>query len=174
MLHKSISGDDYPLAFDPKKSGLKSHYAYLKTLADFAEDTNSEFQFFLQTMSITTYAYGNGARRPDVTDLRFLHYGIATFGVCGFQHFCYKTPGLPPYDGEFKEQDYALIDEYDQKTSIYFAAQKVIAEMQDFAKIRFAFDWKNVIFSVGEKTENPDMFNACENAWKNFGKIIEV
>lgn len=174
MGNKCVSGDDYPLAIDPTASRLQKYYPYLKNLADMARDTNSEFYFFLQTTSITGLA--GTARRPDITDLRFLHNIIASFGAVGFQHFTYKSVALPPFDngGEFKEQDLALIDYNDEKTSLYPLVQTVIREMQSIADVCLDFKWQGVICSRGNNSVDRAAFELIDDALETFSKISKV
>lgn len=173
MKNKSISSDDYPLAPDPHKSRLKKFYPCLQTIAKYAKETGSEFYFFLQTMSISTFGI-DGARRPSYIDLLWNHNILLAYGVDGFQHFCYKGPGLPPYEcGEFREQDWALIDNFDKRTRIWYDVQSVLRTIQDFADVYFDFKWQDVIYSYGNKTTVPDMFALTEGI-KSFSAVKSV
>lgn len=175
MSHRCLSGDDYPLFNDPHRSRLQEYYAYLKNLADMAERTESEFYFFLQTMSITGYC-GFGARRPNLLDLRFLHHILTAFGVAGFQHFCYQTVPCEPYSmtGEFREQDWAAIDCRGYKTPTYEMIKQVIKEMQSIADVYFDFKWRNMIVSTGETSPQKDVFKLIENTITEFGRLCSV
>ena len=92
----------------------------------------------------------------------------------GFQHFCYKTPALPPFNGEFTEQDWALIDCYDRKTPLYDMTKQVINEIRVFERVYFDFVWEGLIASVGTENENKDVFNLTESLLDRFSLLQNV
>lgn len=142
MPRRHVSGDDYPLLKEGKNT-LHKHYQALEDFGNYASQTNSEFYYYLQTQSIS----GNNmsVRRPSKEDMMFLHHGLLVFGAKGFQHFCYTNVGQPPFDGEFREEDWALLDRYYEKTPTYFMTQEVIAYFKAMAPYILDFNWKGYL-----------------------------
>ncbi len=157
---KTVSGDIYPLR-EPDASGntMVPFLDYIRRIGKLAAETDSEMYFFVQTIAMHGNGWGHPARRPTWEDIRFLQYVILSCGARGFQHFCYMSPGLPPYTGEFREEDYACVHPKGYRTEIWYAAQKVIAEFKQFENIFLKFSWKGIMpvyGSTGEQCENFD------------------
>lgn len=146
-VRKTVSGDTYPLR-EPDENGktMASFLDYVNRIGKVAIATDSEMYFFIQTISIHGGGYGNHpARRPNIDDIRFLHYVCLSCGVKGFEHFCYMSPGRPPYTGEFWEEDIACIHPNGYRTEIWYSVQKVITEFKRFENIFLKFRWKGII-----------------------------
>lgn len=152
--HRTVSGDIYPLR-EPNTEGVTmiSFLNYIRRIGKFAVESDSAMYFFVQTISMHGSGWGYPARRPTTEDIRFLHYVILSCGAQGFQHFCYMSPGHPPYTGEFKEDDYSCIHQDGYRTEIWYAAQKVIAEFKKFENIALKFHWKGVMPVYGTEAE---------------------
>lgn len=152
---KTVSGDVYPLR-EPNKQGetMVPFLDYIRRIGKLAVESGSEMYFFVQTMAIHGHNWGHPARRPSWEDIRFLHYVILACGAQGFQHFCYMSPGYPPYTGEFLEQDWACIHpESHQRTEIWYSVQKVIAEFKKFENVALKFHWKGIMPVYGAQAK---------------------
>lgn len=167
---KTVSGDIYPLR-EPNKNGetMVPFLDYIRRIGKLAVESGSEMYFFVQTMAIHGHNWGHPARRPSWEDIRFLHYVILSCGAQGFQHFCYMSPGGPPYTGEFTQEDYACIHpETLERTEIWYSVQKVIAEFKKFQNIALKFHWKGIMPVYGNQAESP-----CEN-FNEIGEYVQA
>lgn len=167
---KFVSGDIYPLR-EPDANGMTmvSFLEDIRNIGQLAAESGSEMYFFVQTIAMHGAGWQHPARRPSVEDIRFLHYAIASCGARGFAHFCYMSPGRPPYEkGEFMEQDYACIHPEGYRTEIWYSVQQVIAEFKKFENIFLKFKWKGIMPVYGTKAEVPS-----EN-FKDLSKLIST
>ena len=152
---KIISGDGYPLNIEGScKKTFDSGFflSYLETLARFAKEQGAEFGFYVQAMSIS--ARGRTMRKPSLNDLRFSHNYLLAFGATAIDYFCYKQPGIPPFKGEFLKDDYGLIDYDDNRTEIYYNAQKAIAETKLLEKFWFDYKWQGIMPIFGRNGDS--------------------
>jgi hypothetical protein len=174
--HKHVSGDAYPLLKPDAQGAVKIQAGwlpYLERLAKLAADTGSEFYFFLQTMSISGNAIN--VRLPSEADIRFCSYVILAHGAKGLQHFCYATPGGPPFTGEFTREDHACIDREYKKTDVYYSAKNVIAELKAFEHILLDFSWKGVMTADGKNAaEKNANFKDLEYALPSHPRLGEI
>lgn len=157
---KTVSGDIYPLR-EPNENGttMTSFLDYVRRVSKLGMQTDSERLFFVQTVAMHGAGWGHPARRPSYEDIRFLHYVLLSCGITGFQHFCYMSPGLPPYEkGEFREQDWACIHPDGHRTEIWYHAQKVMAEFKNFENIAMKLRWKGIMPITGAESQT-----VCEN-----------
>lgn len=160
-LKRTVSSDLYPLR-EPDENGktMDSFLDCIRRIGKLAIETDSEMYFFVQTIGIHGRGWAHPARRPSTEDIRFLQYVILSCGARGFQHFCYMSPGRPPYSGEFTEQDYSCIDPDGNRTEIWYSAQKVIAEFKKFENIALKFHWKGIMPVYGtQATERSNNFD---------------
>jgi hypothetical protein len=95
--------------------------------------------FYIQTMSY----HGGMKRRPSEEDIRYQSYITMAYGNRGIMAFCYQAPGGPPYSGEFKKDDYAMLDEAHERTEIWYGFQKVAAELKAFEHVYLSFQWQS-------------------------------
>lgn len=152
---KVVSGDTYPLR-EPNSQGetMKSFLEDVRAIGQLAADSGSEMYFFVQTIAMHGEGWPHPARRPSTEDIRFLHYVIASCGATGFAHFCYMSPGRPPYEkGEFMEQDYACIHPEGYRTELWYSAQTVMQEFKRFENIFLKFHWKGILPVSGSMSE---------------------
>ena len=150
---KIISGDSYPLHIESCKNTFDSGLLlFLETLAQFAKEKNAGFGFYVQAMSMS--GRGRTMRKPSLNDLRFSHNYLLAFGATAIHYFCYKQPGIPPFNGEFLKDDYGLIDYEDNRTEIYYNAQKAIAETKLLEKFWFDYKWQGVMPIFGENGDS--------------------
>lgn len=174
---KTVSGDIYPLR-EPNESGvtMTSFLDYVSRVSRLGVQTDSERLFFVQTIAMHGAGWAHPARRPSYEDIRFLHYVLLSCGITGFQHFCYMSPGLPPYEkGEFREQDWACIHPDGHRTEIWYHAQKVMAELKRFENIAMKFRWKGIMPVTGtEQTEMCENFRDLEEYVQSHSYIREL
>ena len=166
---KTVSGDAYPLR-EPDENG-KTMYSFLediRNVAQLAVETDSDMYFFVQTIAMHGAGWRHPARRPSWEDIRFLHYAIAACGATGFAHFCYMSPGRPPYEkGEFMEQDWACIHPDGYRTELWYSAQRVMTEFKKFENTFLKFKWKGLMPVYGTDTAGD-----CEN-FKDLRSFID-
>ncbi len=175
-VRKTVSGDTYPLR-EPDKDGVTMvpFLDYIRRVGKVAAETDSELYFFIQTIAMHGANWAHPARRPSTEDIRFLSYVILACGAKGFQHFCYMSPGLPPYTGEFKEEDYACIHPDGYRTELWYSAQEVIAEFKKFENIFLKFQWKGIIPIYGEQAEKKsENFQEINEYISNHSDIASV
>jgi hypothetical protein len=149
---KMICVDSYPLRYAASTNTADIATGWLLTIeavAVAARDSGADFSSYIATMSI----HGGQTRRPAEDDIRFQAYVNLAYGAVGISAFCYMSPGGPPYAGEFKQEDYAMIGEKGQRTEIYYDAQKVFLEIGNFGHVLRKFDWSGVIPVFGEDEE---------------------
>lgn len=151
---KLVCGDIYPLR-EPDQNGktMVPFLEYVRSIGKLAVESDSEMSFFVQTIAMHGNGWGHPARRPSTEDIRFLHYVILSCGATGFSHFCYMSPGCPPYTGEFKEEDYSCIHPDGYRTEIWYSVQKVVEEFKKFENIALKFHWKGIMPVYGSQTE---------------------
>ena len=128
----------------------------LELLANTSKEYDVDFYSYLATMSINSQS----KRRPEADDMRYTAYVNMAYGVKGFGHFCYMSPGLPPYDGEFVEDDWALVcyedpDDWSTyyKTPTWDVVQGLNQELSAFDHVFLSFDWVGVMKSIGSDAQ---------------------
>ncbi len=151
---RTVSMTIYPLLHDgDKKWLLEKHLIALKGLSDCAKACDAEMYFFVQAMPFRTTH-----RTPYEEDIRFqVNSGLA-FGAKGLQYFCYRTPDA---NWEFSGTQYSMVKIDGEKTHIYYAAQKVNAELQNgLAKDYFHLHYLDTYSVKGEQGESVLPFQA--------------
>lgn len=170
---KAFLFDHYPLMGNATKGNISEEWLRItEQYALLAKEKGIEIWPYIATMS---YASGT-RRRPEEDDMRYQSYVNLAYGAKGLAYFCYMTPGLPPYDGEFKLSDYALINYEDPddistyyKTDTWYATQTVNNELKAFDHVLLSFDWQGVIRSAGSEAATSAGKNCFKNA-KNWVK----
>jgi len=121
-----ICVDFYPCTQDENKTKTtyEGYCENLNIVSSAARANNREFWGFIQT---TTWS--DGHRLPDETDLRWQMYTHLAFGASRMFHFTYTTPDAEGYTLG------AMLDERGEKTALWYAAQKVNAEIEALSDV---------------------------------------
>ena len=149
--------DIYPLQGNSLKGQIDNSWlATLEILAAASKKYDVDLYSYLSTMSIHSLSI----RRPAEDDMRYVSYVNLAYGVKGFAYFCYMSPGLPPYTGEFTAQNWGLVyyedvDDWSTyyKTETWDAVQKVNNEMKSLEDVVLSFEWQGVMKSAGKEAE---------------------
>lgn len=165
--------DHYPLCGNALKGEISEKWLEItETYAKIAKENGATIWPYIATMS---FASGS-RRRPAEDDMRYQSYVNLAYGAKGLSYFCYMTPGLPPYNGEFKLADYALINYEDHedistyyRTDTWYFTQTVNNELKAFDHVLLSFDWQGVMKSVGTEASTTAGKNNFSNA-KNWIK----
>ena len=155
--HDSFSMAPYPLGIIDGVGSINwAWLMYLEQAAGYAKEYDSDLFSYLGSMSIRSQS----SRRPEADDFRYTSYVPLAFGAKGLGHFCYTTPGYPPYAGEFSQDDYALInftnaDDFSTyyKTEIWYDAQEVNMELKGLDQAILSFDWQGIMKSIGSDAQ---------------------
>ena len=143
--------DIYPL----KSNGtiINNWLQQMEILSKLSKEYDIDFYSYLATMS-----YGGSKRRPAEDDMRYTSYVNLAYGVKGLAYFCYMSPGIPPYDGEFAEDEWAMVyyedvDDWSTyyKTEIWYDVQTVNNELKGLDHVLLSFDWQGVMKSIGSE-----------------------
>lgn len=154
---KTVSMTVYPLMHDEETTFLNpAHLISLKYLSECAQTTGAELYFFVQTMPFRTTH-----RKPEEEDIRWqVNCGLA-FGAKGVQYFCYRTPDT---GWEFNGEQYAMVKTDGTKTDLYYAVQKVNAELAFLSADYLPLQWKATYGVKGELNyTTPSFKNFCED-----------
>ena len=143
----------YPLYGHEGEYTLNSLWlSWLEDVAGYAQKYGTNAYSYMAAMSIRSQK----SRRPDTDDFRFTSYVPLAFGIKGLGHFCYTTPGKPPYAGEFAEEDYALINFTNEndfstyyKTELWDKVKTVNEELKGMDQAILSFDWQGIMKSIG-------------------------
>lgn len=135
-----ISVDIYPLFENDLGGGAKAYTLYeywllnMETLMNIAVKHNRSHWECLQGQKVHPFS-----KKPDYNDIRLQVYASMAYGASAFQYYCYWTP-------EEVERP-CLIDKKGERTSIWYAAQKINLEVKKFGNVftHFASGWKGVI-----------------------------
>ena len=135
---------------------------------------------YIATMSMTSIT----RRRPAEDDLRYQVYVNLAYGAKGISYFCYMSPGIPPYNGEFQLSDFALInftdvDDYSTyyKTDTWYSTQTVNTELKAFEHILLSYEWEGVMKSIGsdaQTTAGKNNFASAKNWIKQHDGIKSI
>lgn len=165
---KWVNFDFYPLIGRGNSSEIASDWLWvLDTYAKTSVETGIKLMSYIATMSYTS----GTRRRPNEADLRYQSYVNLAYGAKGIAHFCYNSPGIPPFDGEFSIGDYALLlPDYEDlsnyenytRTATWYSAQKVNEEISSFANVYLSYDWVGTICNKGT--------DSATTAYKCFGE----
>lgn len=147
----------YPLAGTTVKPEIDANWlSTLEEAAAMAEKYGTDMYTYIATMSMRSIT----RRKPMEDDLRYTSYVNLAYGADGIGLFCYMSPGVPPYDGEFTPADYALLDATDHsdystyfKTPTWYSAQTVNMELKGLDQTILSFDWQGVMKSVGSDAQ---------------------
>ena len=163
-----VAFDYYPLIGRGNSSEIGSDWLWvLDSYAKTSVDTGVKLMSYIATMSYTS----GTRRRPNEADLRYQTYVNLAYGAKGIAHFCYTSPGIPPFDGEFRISDYALLlpdyeDQTDyenyQRTETWYSAKKVNEEVSSFANVYLSYDWVGTLCNKGS--------DSSTTAYKCFGE----
>ena len=145
---KVLSFDCYPLCWiqdwlnfvkDEDKARIGSGWLKnIEAIAMKAKKYNAEAHGYIATMSM----WAGLKRRPSEADIRYQAYMLLAYGYTGIMAFCYQCPGLPPYDGEFKKEDYAMLNEEHERTEIWYGFQNVTTEIKKFQDVYLKYRWE--------------------------------
>ena len=136
---------------------------------------------YISSMSIRSQS----VRHPNEEDIRYQSYVNLAYGAKGIAYFCYMSPGLPPYNGEFVPADYALIKGDDnnlndyskyERTETWYEAQRVNKELLSFDHVLLSFDWKGVLASRGTdaQTTAGDCFEEAKQMLLKHDRISSI
>lgn len=163
----------YPLVGTGVKGEIGA--GWLKSLEDvatYAKRYDVDLYTYISTMSISSIT----CRKPAEDDLRYTAYVSLAYGAKGIGEFCYMSPGLPPYDSEFKPNDYALVNFTDPsdfstyyKTPTWEYAKNVNFEIKAFDHVLMNYDWKGTMKSEGSDAQT----SAGANCFPNVERWIE-
>ena len=165
--------DHYPLCGNTLKGYISEDWLRItECYAQIAKENGATIWPYIATMS-----YSSGSRRkPAEDDMRYQSYVNLAYGAKGLSYFCYMTPGLPPYDGEFKLSDYGLINYTDHedistyyKTETWNFTQTVNMELKGLDEALLSFVWDGVMKVVGTEASTSAGKNNFSNA-KNWIK----
>ena len=145
--------DVYPL----KNNGVIENrwLPLLETMAALSKEYDVDCYSYLATMS-----YGNSKRRPELDDMLYTSYVNLAYGMKGLGYFCYMSPGLPPYDGEFAQNEWAMVYYEDPddistyyKTPTWEVVQTANQELKALDHVILSFDWQGVMKSAGSDAQ---------------------
>lgn len=170
---KAFLFDHYPLCGNSAKGIISADWLHrTEQYAALAKEKGYDMMPYIATMG---YSSGN-RRKPAEDDIRYQIYVNLAYGAKGIAYFCYMSPGVPPYDGEFKPSDYALINYEDVNDfSTYFRTeawdntQTVNMEMKELDHVLLSFDWEGVMKCAGSEATTTAGKNNFSNA-KNWIK----
>lgn len=170
---KAFLYDYYPLCGNAVKSTIGDNWLpSLEAMTEVAHKYDVQLWSYIATMSFSS---GN-RRRPAEDDLRYQSYVSLAYGAKGLAMFCYMSPGGPPYDGEFKINDWALVNYEDiddistyYRTETWYSMQNVNNELKAFDHVLLSFDWQGVMKCVGSDASTSAGENNFRNA-KNWTK----
>ena len=160
----------YPLS-GIEGAGILNHMwlSWLEDVAAYADKYDTNAYSYMAAMSIRSQK----GRRPDTDDFRFTSYVPLAFGIKGLGHFCYTTPGTPPYAGEFAEEDYALINFTNvnhfstyYKTELWDKVKTVNEELKGMDQAILSFDWQGIMKSIGTDAQTGSGRNCFLNVKK--------
>ena len=163
----------YPLVGTTVKPEIDANWlSSLENAVDCAVKYNCDLYTYIATMSMRSIT----RRKPMEDDLRYQAYVSLAYGAEGIGEFCYMSPGVPPYDGEFTPNDYALIDATDHsdystyfKTNTWYSAQTVNMEIKSLDQVILSYDWQGIMKSVGSDAQTTAGKN-CFSQVKNWTK----
>lgn len=170
---KAFLFDHYPLMGNATKGSISEEWLFiLEQYAQLAKEKNIDTWSYIATMS-----YFSGTRRkPAEDDIRYQSYVNLAYGAKGLAYFCYMSPGIPPYTGDFRLGDYALINFEDPddistfyKTDTWYSTQTVNNELKSFDHVLLSFDWQGVMKNAGSEAATTAGRNCFKNA-KNWIK----
>jgi hypothetical protein len=153
----------------------------LELMAKAAKEYKKDLYAFIADMSI----FQNSNRRPTERDLRYQAYVSLAYGAKGIEHFCYMSPALPPFSGEFREWDWALIkpDYTDadnvsaySRTETWYAAKNLNAELLAFDHVYLSFDWLGTLLVPGADAQTTAgvCFGKTKYSLKSHLRIADV
>ena len=165
--HRILSVDYYPLI---QKDGVpivsERWLECIEIVAQAAKTYRKDLYCFVSTMSMSSP--GLNCRAVGEKDIRYQIYASLAYGAKGIEYFCYMTPGLPPFDGEFLAQDKALIwskdyqvDDYStyERTENWYAAKKINEELRFLEEEYMKFTWQGILTVEGKN--HSTSANAC-------------
>ena len=137
---------------------------YIDKIADMARDNDIPFQAY-----ILTVPYRN-SHEFEITEktIGLECYTYMAFGAKTLKAFTYSSPGIPPYDGEFDEDDEAMIGYQNQVTPIYYAAQNVFNKIHSWDHIFLNYEWQGV-YTVGSSSVFSGITESKLNSYGNLG-----
>ena len=146
-----LSVDHYPLGKDVGLGyGVNELFlSNLEIIQTNAAKNGMEHWEYLQGMEADA-----SCKRPDYNDMRFQIYTSMAYGTVTMNYFCYFTPsGLAAE--EYDATGSAFIDGKGDKTDIYYAGQKINAEIHAFDHVyrNFTDNWLGVMTKIGSKNE---------------------
>jgi hypothetical protein len=167
---KYLSWDNYALVGTEYQPAIgKDWLRGAELFADAAKKHDKELWSFIASMSISSQK----TRRPSEADLRYQSYVMLAYGSTGIEYFCYASPGYPPFPGEFKAPDWALIvpDGYVGRedpenwirTDTWYSAKTVNEELLAFDHVYLSFDWQGVLVTPGTDAKTTAGTNCFPN-----------
>lgn len=165
--------DHYPLCGNSMKSYISEDWLRItERYAQIAKENGASIWPYIATMSF----FSGKRRQPAEDDILYQANVNLAYGATGISYFCYMTPGLPPYDGEFKLSDYSLINYEDPedistyyRTESWYATQNVNQKLKEADHVLLSFNWQGVMKCVGSEASTTAGKNSFSNA-KNWIK----
>jgi hypothetical protein len=178
-----ISADYYPLRGNALNYEVGDAWLVsLETTAQGAKKAGKDFHFFIASMSINSQR----CRHPYEADLRYQAYTALAYGARGIEYFTYMSVASPPYTGEFRAGDWALIRSPNDlqsddvstyyRTETYYAAQNLNTELLSYDHVLLAFDWQGTIQTAGAdaQTTAGGCFEKTKNALTSHPRIKSI
>ncbi len=133
---KILSTDIYPLLYTRGQYVISSMWLeHMSHYAQYARREGADFHMFIQSYS--------DVDRREITsreELTFQIYTDMAFGIKGFSYFTYRKSFLGGFGGGCVENDVSCTP-----TPVYYWAQEINREIQNFDHVYLAFDWEGVL-----------------------------
>lgn len=131
--------DQYPMG---TTDIYKTYVAGLQVVAEICKERN------LQMYNVTQTFQMNGLRKVDEADAYWLNNMLVGFGVKRIAYYTYWT--RPFQNGEGIVDGASFIDNYGNKTNLYYIMQQIMAENQAFAPTVLAYNYNASMLLTGD------------------------
>ena len=149
-----LSYDHYPLMKSGQQPMITADYLMnLEIIAEKTDEADIPFWLFLQTIGFTQ-STGSQWRTPDESMLRWQMLNSLAFGAKGIQHFTYWTPT----GGSHENFTTGMIDQYGEKTDVYYAAQTINQEIRAMEEAYLSYDWADIMTYTPNEEDIPQQF----------------
>lgn len=122
----------------------------------------------MQSMSYGIKPSNSPRRAPTENDCKFQVYVNAAFGFTDFSWFTYSMP--PADDIEFTEDNVAMLDKNNQRTSVYYAVQKANALIADLDEVLKSVSFAGVM-PIAVKSATKEEQDTDDKAMRYLAKI---
>lgn len=154
-----VAYDKYPQRGRGTDAWLVDTTLYsIERIAAKAKENNTDFHSYISTMSINSQS----VRRPEYDDLMWASLLNLCYGAKGNYYFCYMSPGLPPYGGEFGPLNWAMVnaDEEDPnnlekyyRTDTWYNVQQLNDALTSIDHVYLAYDWVGTMAFHGTQAQ---------------------